>query len=187
MWTMDRLCILPNLFAPGHFEWRVPIDDVTTRNIIWHFTRVPEDMEPYHQGLVPYWYSDGIDPSTAHRDTSHVVNQDTVAWVGQGEVTDRTREHLGRSDRGIVMLRRQLQRDMEAVAEGMDPKGLVRDPAENVCIAWPQTKTVEMKEGLPRDVWLALDSVANPFPDDFFLLSGQPPSIQAEYERAIGR
>jgi len=54
--------------------------------------------------------------------TSRVVNQDTVAWVGQGAVTDRENEHLGESDRGVILLRRQLRRDMEAVQRGEDPK-----------------------------------------------------------------
>jgi 5,5'-dehydrodivanillate O-demethylase oxygenase subunit len=33
------------------------------------------------------------------------MNQDFVGWIGQGTITDRRREHLGRSDRGIIMMR----------------------------------------------------------------------------------
>jgi len=37
--------------------------------------------------------------------TSHVINQDIVAWVGQGRIADRTKESLGASDRGISLIR----------------------------------------------------------------------------------
>jgi 5,5'-dehydrodivanillate O-demethylase len=88
------------------------------------------------QDRIPYWTHRSIGERTGRWITSHVVNQDTVAWVGQGIVADRENEHLGESDRGVVLLSRQLQRDMEAVERGEDPKGLIRDPDANRCIDW---------------------------------------------------
>lgn len=41
----------------------------------------------------------------------------------------RSAEHLATSDRGIAMLRRLLQRQLEALREGRDPAGVIRDPA----------------------------------------------------------
>ena len=35
------------------------------------------------------------------------MNQDFLAWAGQGRITDRTLEHLGQSDRGILMIRKR--------------------------------------------------------------------------------
>lgn len=69
--------------------------------------------------------------------TSHVMNQDFVAWVGQGTVTDRDQEHLGRSDRGVALMRRRLREEAEAAAGGADPKGLVRDAERNACMTLP--------------------------------------------------
>ena len=66
-----------------------------------------------------------------------MLNQDTLSWTGQGVVTDRTREHLGRSDRGVIMFRRRLEADLAAVERGEDPSGLVRDPEQNRCIRFP--------------------------------------------------
>jgi hypothetical protein len=40
---------------------------------------------------------------------------------GQGAVQDRTREHLGRSDKAIVMYRRMLGEAITAVERGEDP------------------------------------------------------------------
>jgi len=57
--------------------------------------------------------------------------------VGQGRIADRTKENLGASDRGISMLRKQLFRDLDAIADGNDPKGLIRDPARNRSVELP--------------------------------------------------
>lgn len=44
--------------------------------------------------------------------------QDYVAALGQGAMPDRNRERLGKSDAGIVMLRRLFWREMDALREG---------------------------------------------------------------------
>ena len=51
------------------------------------------------------------------------MNQDFVAWVGQGTIADRTKEHLGKSDRGVIMMRKRMFEQMDAVAAGRDPIG----------------------------------------------------------------
>ena len=50
------------------------------------------------------------------------MNQDFVAWIGQGTIADRTKEHLGSSDRGVILLRQRFLNDLEAIARGEDPK-----------------------------------------------------------------
>ncbi len=60
--------------------------------------------------------------------------QDRVAQEAQGRIFDRSTEHLGQSDRGILMMREMLRESMEAVRQGRDPLGVVREPAE--CIAF---------------------------------------------------
>ena len=54
---------------------------------------------------------------------------DWEAQVGQGPITYHSDEHLATSDRGVVMLRRLLQRQIDAVAAGKDPAGVSFDPA----------------------------------------------------------
>jgi 5,5'-dehydrodivanillate O-demethylase len=44
--------------------------------------------------------------------------QDYVAQVGQGSRADRAREHLGRSDIGVILFRRIWERELRALAEG---------------------------------------------------------------------
>ena len=135
-WATGRLCIMPNLFAPLHFEWRVPIDDHRTLSVVWAADPVCEERVPFRQDLIPSWWGRMHDDDGTPL-TTHVLHQDTISWVGQGTIADRTREHLGRSDRGVQMFRNRLVADMEAVERGEDPSGLVRDPKENDCIAWP--------------------------------------------------
>ena len=54
-----------------------------------------------------------------------------MAWETQGGLTDRTQEHLGTGDEGIILLRKILREQIEIVRRGGEPLGIVRDPAEN--------------------------------------------------------
>jgi nitrite reductase/ring-hydroxylating ferredoxin subunit len=54
---------------------------------------------------------------------------DWEAQTGQGPITLHAEEHLRTSDRGIVMLRRLLERQVDTVAKGEDPLGVHFDTA----------------------------------------------------------
>jgi phenylpropionate dioxygenase-like ring-hydroxylating dioxygenase large terminal subunit len=53
---------------------------------------------------------------------------DYEAMVGQGSIAKHSEEHLATTDRGLVMLRRILQRQVEVVQQGGDPAGVSFDP-----------------------------------------------------------
>jgi hypothetical protein len=57
--------------------------------------------------------------------------QDAMAWETQGAPTDRTQEHLGVGDEGIILLRKILREQIEIVKKGGEPLGVVRDPNRN--------------------------------------------------------
>ena len=57
-----------------------------------------------------------------------VLAQDAHAWISQGPITDRTREHLGRTDLPVVFMRRQFEEQMRIVEDGGDPMNIFRDP-----------------------------------------------------------
>jgi 5,5'-dehydrodivanillate O-demethylase len=44
--------------------------------------------------------------------------EDLIAQWGQGVVPDRSAEHLGRSDAGVIRLRRLMARELQAIEEG---------------------------------------------------------------------
>jgi 5,5'-dehydrodivanillate O-demethylase len=57
---------------------------------------------------------DDIDPGR----TDHVLIEDEVAQSGQGAIPNRSQEHLGRSDTGVVFLRKLWERELRALADG---------------------------------------------------------------------
>jgi 5,5'-dehydrodivanillate O-demethylase len=187
LWETGRVCLWPNaLFTGSHFEWRVPVDNERTRSVTWSFTRVPTDREPYVQeGTIPAWYGPVRDPAGKWI-TSHVMNQDFISWTGQGVVADRTREHLGPSDEGILMLRKRFLADLDRLARGQDPKGVIRDPEANRRVALPVADYEAMTRGLDRE-----DMLAHPFIRGFLtggypFQAGQPEDVRRAYEQAMG-
>ena len=49
---------------------------------------------------------------------SLIHSQDYVSQAGQGVIADRTQEHLGRSDVGVILFRKIWERELRALAEG---------------------------------------------------------------------
>ena len=189
LWTVGRCCLWPNcLFTGGHFEWRVPIDDGNTLSVGWFFDRVPNEQEPYVQDRIPYWTSPIKDPVTGRWITSHIMNQDFVAWVGQGTIADRTLEHLGESDRGVILMRRRLLEEAERVAQGSEPKALVRDPELNRCVRLPIIGREHFVNGSSRVEQETSQKRTPGLPSrgGFPFLAGQPAEIRAAYEAAMG-
>src|SRR6185436_3552934 len=189
LWTVGRTCLWPNcLFTGGHFEWRVPIDDENMLSVGWFFDRVPNEMEPFTQERIPYWYSPLTEARTGRWITTHVMNQDFVAWVGQGALSDRTQEHLGESDRGVIMMRKRMLEQTELVARGGEPKAVIRDPVENACVQLPIIGREYFVNGYSQ-----MDSdkrrgrtPGSPPRKGFPFLTGQPEEIQQAFRRAMG-
>jgi 5,5'-dehydrodivanillate O-demethylase len=111
-------------------QFRVPVDDTHTQVYRVNFVpsateRTPEDTD------VPWEYRPLKDEEGNYL-MDIVSAQDAMAWETQGEITDRTLEHLGHGDIGIVMFRRMLKEQIEIVQKGAgDPFGVIRDPAKN--------------------------------------------------------
>jgi 5,5'-dehydrodivanillate O-demethylase len=133
-------------------HWRVPIDDTTTRIYIMVFTPSPdgrrvEQPEPPPLELVDQYLPDG------EYDLTGFYGQDRMAWETQGPIFDRSEEHLGATDRGIVMFRRLLAEQITVVEQGGEPMALVRDPAKNEIIAFESRnndpEALEVRAKLP--------------------------------------
>ena len=188
-WTVGATALWPNGFFLGdHIEWRVPVDDENTLSIIWMFHRIPTEKEPYNQKRVPWWKGP-IKDENGTWITSHVMNQDIVAWTGQGTISDRTKEHLGKSDRGIIMMRRSFEENMKLVEAGEgDPKGLMRDEARNSCIEMPIkhrelfTTSMTLEESRAHGKTLSYNLNMTEFQHQ----SGQPEEVKREYQIAMG-
>lgn len=127
--TMARL---PQPWPGGKFKWprlsanwRTPVDDNHTLVLSVCFTpeidgqlpKLPEGMT-FHVG----------DTLLVHRE------QDYQAIVSQGNVFDRSTERLGKSDEGVILLRKTVLEGIEAVQKGEDPLGVRRSSGRNEII-----------------------------------------------------
>jgi 5,5'-dehydrodivanillate O-demethylase len=126
--------IFPNILRQGNgMEIRVPRDD--THTWIWEVRFHPspdgsrvEDEEPEIVGADPHKEPMGVaHPFTCHR-MDRIDAQDYMAWETQGAIPDRSGERLATSDRGVVLLRELYAENIDRVARGEDPLGVVRNP-----------------------------------------------------------
>jgi len=187
LWTIGRVCLWPYcLFTGGHFEWRVPVDDNTTLSVGWFFNKVPKEREPFVQNSIPHWYSPLVDEKTGRWISTHVMNQDFIGWVGQGTFADRTQEHLGKSDKGIAMIRRRFFDDMERIERGEDPKAIMRDPKENERIQLPIVGLDAFRNGLTSKELENAGGEERLASKKFIFQAGQPPEVKRAYEDAMG-
>jgi 5,5'-dehydrodivanillate O-demethylase len=149
-WKVGHPIVFPNMLAVGNgdeksryysFQMRVPVDDTHTLHL-WFNAYVPPQgvavpqhlLEKVHTYEVPYLDEQG------EFIVDNVDGQDMMAWISQGPIADRTQENLGATDKGVVMYRRMLKREMDKVQAGMDPMGLVRDNNRNQRIDLPNEK-----------------------------------------------
>jgi 5,5'-dehydrodivanillate O-demethylase oxygenase subunit len=183
------LCIWPNVLMTGPtIEWRVPVDDRTTMNVTWQYLVLPRDIPAPVQQDIPYWYAPITDGDRMI--SSHILNQDFTAWVGQGPVVDRSTEHLGSTDIGITRLRHRYLRETERVARGEDPPGLVRDPAANMEIQLPIRRKERYVDGLTREAFeqeIALQKRMGFAPGGYpSVLAGRPLHVRQAYDKILG-
>jgi 5,5'-dehydrodivanillate O-demethylase len=109
------------------FQIRVPVDDTNTYHIAYGCYTAPESVDAGEQESVPY-YEIPLYDEDGRPIWDFVLAQDIHAWLSQGDITDRTVEHLGRTDLPIVFMPRQFEEQMLIVEDGGDPKNVFRDP-----------------------------------------------------------
>jgi 5,5'-dehydrodivanillate O-demethylase len=152
-WAHVNFFVLPTMNRTGNVEeghptehrassagevmrWRVPVDDTHTMHFTVEFGAVvdgklvanimkddsAEGLKESQFGVYRWdqsigWFARG--------------DQDRVAQESQGPIFDRTTEHLAYTDRGVILLRRLYKESIEAVKQGGDPIGIIRDPEKN--------------------------------------------------------
>ena len=88
---------------------------------------------------------------------------DYEAQVSQRPIAIHGLEHLGATDRGITMFRRQIRRGIRAVANGEDPPGLVRNGGgvsptycNNTIVRQPNAETEALDKAMMREIGMRL-------------------------------
>jgi phenylpropionate dioxygenase-like ring-hydroxylating dioxygenase large terminal subunit len=126
--------------------WTLPIDDTHFRIYVAGRVRTAGDLRRKRSRMNGKLWED-LTPEEHQR-----FPGDWEAQVGQGPITYHSDEHLATSDQGVVMLRRLLQRQIDAVAAGRDPAGVSFDPksppvvfeAGNYIMSRTDAKAVEL-------------------------------------------
>ncbi len=120
-------------------QWHVPVDDTHSYwyAIFTSYTKPVDKARMREQRLALYELPDYIPRKNRHNDYGFdATEQASSTYTGMGEdinvhdqwavesmgaIQDRTKEHLGASDRAIAAYRRLLQRAITDVAEGRAP------------------------------------------------------------------
>ncbi|MBM2811514.1 MAG: hypothetical protein HW416_2273 [Chloroflexi bacterium] len=149
------------------FAWAVPIDDVNFLQMQIRLARVTGDAaERYRQRLARREERQAAAPPAPelaakilrgemHVDELHEIQnvnptwaQDLVSQTGQGRLSNRSGEHLGRTDLGMILLRRLWSRELHALAEG----GSLTNCASLVKGTSPTAQLLLLRHHLARDV-----------------------------------
>ena len=110
--------------GPMMSRWIVPIDDTNTMFIEFRHIAEAEDATP---PTPPWWGDRNVmlpaqlpDEGATHEDRQRRPG-DYDAQVTQRPVAVHGLEHLGVTDRGIIMFRRRLRKGIEATTQRQDP------------------------------------------------------------------
>ncbi len=114
-----------------NLHFRTPVDDEHTMHYNVSFMPSTRTMSADED---PEFEVMGFKDEAGKVKLEIVTAQDALAWEAQGSVVDRTQEHLGAADQGVIMLRKLVREQIEIVKAGGDPLGVIRDPAQNVMI-----------------------------------------------------
>ena len=120
-----RVIPSPKLGRFGRVEslgWVLPIDDHSFRIYVVGRVREAGELRRMRTRMNGKLWEEMSEEE--HR----LYPNDVEAMVGQGVIAKHSEEHLVTSDKGIVMLRRLLQTQLQAVADGRDPAGVSFDP-----------------------------------------------------------
>jgi 5,5'-dehydrodivanillate O-demethylase len=136
-WTIGINPILfPHILASGpgdagvrirrSYQIGVPIDDTHTWHLQYFCYVFPEAVNAPAQDVVPYREVPLTDANGDFQ-LDYVLAQDMVAWYKQGEIMDRSIEHLGASDLLVTAYRKLLKSQIDLVREGGEPMNVFRD------------------------------------------------------------
>jgi 5,5'-dehydrodivanillate O-demethylase oxygenase subunit len=149
-WRVGHPVVFPNMLSVGNgdessryyaFQIRVPVDDTHTMHL-WYTAYVPPKDADVPKHLLDKVHVYNVPWQDEHREfiLDNIDGQDMMAWITQGPIANRTNEHLGASDQGVVLYRQVLQREIQKVERGQDPIAVLRDANHNRQIDLPNER-----------------------------------------------
>ncbi len=143
-WRVGHPVFFPNTLAVGSkrdgsrtysFQIRVPVDDENTMHYWYTAYTFRDGVEiPAHllEDVVPFDVPQRDEKGEFLLDVLDI--QDVMAWVTQGPVAKRQLEKLGTTDRGVILFRKMLEREIAKVEDGEGPMAVIRDASKNTVI-----------------------------------------------------
>ncbi|MDH3443903.1 MAG: hypothetical protein OEN50_08280, partial [Deltaproteobacteria bacterium] len=114
-------------------HFRTPIDDQNTQVFQFRFSPTRDGSTPPQTEDVPAAFvRTKTDDGEFHMED--FTSQDHMAWETQGPIADRVGEHLAESDRGVIMFRKLLRDQIQAVQNGQNPVGVNMDAKKDPII-----------------------------------------------------
>jgi 5,5'-dehydrodivanillate O-demethylase len=161
--------------AESAFQYRVPIDDTHTLNYQYSVYRTGASLP--RQASIPK-YDIKLTDEYGKLMTGILLVQDFAAWVSQGEIAERDKEHLGQSDVGVIMLRELLEEQIDLVSRGEDPIGVFREAPPGGVIPIPSNGSRAELPGSSRFAQEWFEETLSPLRDQLL-------ELQAELERGV--
>ena len=120
-----RVIPSPRIGQYGRVEsigWVLPMDDTHFRIYVAGRVRASGDLVRMRSRLNGKLWEELTEAE--HRS----FPGDYEAQVSQGPIAWHSDEHLATSDRGVILVRKLLRRQLDALRDGQDPAGVSRDP-----------------------------------------------------------
>src|SRR4051812_11187215 len=115
-WTTGHPILFPYILLQGtderfSYQIRVPTDDTHTLHIVYTGRSCrPDELE---QTTIPVQHQQMRYDELGRADAPGIGEQDHMAWVGQGPITDRTQWHPVSSDKGVLLYHNLLLQNIE--------------------------------------------------------------------------
>ena len=138
-WKIGHPVLFPNILAVGSgggklwkmhtYQMRVPIDDENSMHYWYTSYDAPDglDVPAKLRERIPFYEVRYLDDN-GETLRENIDAQDVVTWISQGRIYQRSNEALGTTDRGVILYRKILERELKKVEAGQDPMNVFRSP-----------------------------------------------------------
>ena len=154
---------------PDSAHWAVPVDDTHTKHFMFRLVRDGTEL--------PQTPAVGQASMTRPYEEQQRHPGDWEAQVSQRPIAVHGLEHLATTDRGVIMFRNIVKKGIQAVEEGRDPEGILREPGgviptycSDTMVTVPAADDVETDKELIRETGR---KVAKGYVKDPSALAGQ--------------
>ncbi len=113
-------CVVGTFCPPRATRWHVPVDNTNT--IVFDYQRLLDKELDQAEAVLMSMGQRGDRPY----EEQQRIPGDYEAQTSQRPIAIHAMEHLGASDRGVIIFRKMLREQIRAVKQGKDPRGIAK-------------------------------------------------------------